>query len=264
MKLMFSEPFAPGSGMGLDGPYVAWYRQVADTVANPGTTLDFTILSEEYFASPVGPYTITYNAIGIVQNAYRAEKNGYDAFIIGCAMDAGLQEARGLVNIPVVAATESASHLASILGNKFSIITLEPSGVKQLKNIVQSYGLGDKLASVRFPSSFIEHEPYELMSGGEEGERKFVEIATAEMSKAVAEDGAEALILGCTCGGSLLTVRGIFNIDGAPVIDPVVAVIKTAETLVELQKACGISVCKASIYGAPLPGWEKEVPIKVD
>jgi allantoin racemase len=260
MKLMLSDPIPALPGK----PHWAWYQRTIEAVARPGTIVDLTHLPEGYFRMLTGAYAAAYNAIGMIQNAYRAERGGYDAFLIGCTDDLGLRAARALLSIPVLAPTESAVHLASMLGNKFSIIAFRPESCGIVKNQIDEYRLGDKLASVRCPPAFTEQSSFELMFGGGEGQRKFVELVTEEMSKAVKEDGAEALIVGCTIGAALLTMHGVHDIDGAPVIDPVAAEIKMAETLVDLRTVYGTGVCKASIYAGPLPGWEKEVPIKVE
>jgi len=260
MKLMLSDPIPALPGE----PHWAWYQKTIEAVARPGTTVDLTHLPEGYFSMPTGEYAAAYNAIGMIQNAYIAEKKGYDAFLIGCTSDPGLQAARALLSIPVLAAMESAAHLASMLGNKFSIIAFRPGARGIIENLIRGYRLGDKLASVRCHPAFTEQSSFDMMFGGDEEQRKFVELVIAEMRKAVKEDGAEALILGCTISATVLTMHGIHEIDGAPVIDSIAAEIKMAETLVDLHKVHGIGVCKASIYEAPLPGWEKEVPIKVE
>ena len=260
MKLMLSDPMPALPGR----PHWAWYQKTIGEVARPGTIVDLTHLPEGYFSMPTGAYAAAYNAIGMIQNAYRSEKRGYDAFLIGCAADPGLRAARALLSIPVLAPTESAAHLASMLGNKFSVIAFRPGLHGIFENQIREYGLGDKLASVRCPPAFIEQSSFELIFGGKEGQKKFVEQAIAEMSKAVKEDGAEAIIPGCTIGATVLTMHGVRDIDGAPIIDPVAIEIKMAETFVDLQRAYGIGVCKATIYAAPLLDWEREVPIKVD
>lgn len=260
MKLMLSDPIPAMPG----NPHWPWYKKTVDAVARPGTTVDFVSLPDGYFSLPIGAYAFSYNAIGMVQNAYRAERKGYDAFLIGCAGDPGLKEARGLLNIPVVAPTESAAHLASMLGNRFSIIAFDPGAYARFESLIREYGLGNKLAGVRCHPAFIQQSYFSLMFSGDEGQKKFVELVTEEMSKAVREDGAEALILGCTISSTVLTMHGIHEVDGAPILDSVAVEIKTAETLVDLRRVYGTGVSKASIYDTPRPGWEKEVPIKVD
>lgn len=202
--------------------------------------------------------------MGQVQRAYEAEKKGYDAFMIGCAFDPGLKECRALVNIPVVAPVESAALLACTLGNNFSIIALAPGWVQIIVNTIRSYGLKDKLASVRCPPGLTFDDASGMAVAGEEGQAKLVDLVVEEMSKAVEEDGAEALFVSCMIASTVLSMHRVYQVDGVPVIDPFAAEIKMAEVLADFQKACGIGVCKSSIYHPPFPGWEDEIPIKVD
>ncbi|MFH1650742.1 MAG: hypothetical protein ABID87_01375, partial [Chloroflexota bacterium] len=50
-------------------------------------------------------------------------------------------------------------------------------------------------------------------------------------------DGAEVIIVGCGALSPMLSVSGVTEVDGAPVIDPVQTALKYAEMLVDLKKA---------------------------
>ncbi|MFC2019469.1 aspartate/glutamate racemase family protein [Chloroflexota bacterium] len=257
IRIMYSGP-TPG-----EGPKPSWprYRQIIAAAARPGTTVELTSLRRGYNRSAT-PYTGAYNALAMVERAYEAEKKGYDAFIIGCASDMGLREARSLVSIPVVAPTESATLLACTLGTKFSIIVLDPKWAPVIENTVRGYGLGERLASVKCPAGLTDAAAFEMMHSKEQD--KLARALTAEMSRAVSQDGAEALIVACTSGSAFLTAQGIHQVDGAPVVDVIAAEIKMAEIMVDLKRAYETSVCPASIYYPPPPEWEKDIPITFD
>ena len=103
--------------------------KILDAVGNAGTTVDFVNLRHGY--KIMRTYTRTYNSIGVAQRAYEAEKKGYDGFIIGCASDLGMKEARSIVSIPVIGSTEATALLACSLGNKFSVIYHGPHSLRQ-------------------------------------------------------------------------------------------------------------------------------------
>ena len=146
MRLMLSEPvFGEGPRQHWE-----WLTKMLDAVGNSGTTVDYVNLKQGY--KVMRTYTRTYNSLGIVQRAYEAEKKGYDGFIIGCASDLGLKEARSMVGIPVVGSTEATALLACLLGNKFTVITTDPTACGRAENLIRSYGLADRLASVRCPA----------------------------------------------------------------------------------------------------------------
>ncbi len=258
IRLLMSDPVPVVPGIDLAH---TWYQKTATTVASQGTIVDNVSLRRGY-TNPTRTYTAAYNAIEMVNRAYGAEKKEYDGFIVGCAFDPGLRPARSLVNIPVTAPTESAALLACTLGSKFSIINYDPCFNWHMTELIRTYGLADRLASVRNIPGLTEEKAFEMMFGNEQDE--FIGMVTKEMSKAIKEDGADVVWIACCVSSSLLTTRGISQVDGCPILDPPVAAVKMAETLVMLKRAYGTSICKKSMYFPPLPGWEKEIPIEFD
>jgi len=241
-------------------PHWAWYEKTLKAVKRPETSVDFTHLKKGY--KSLSPYTSAYNVVSMVQRAYEAEKKGYDAFIVGCATDLGLKESRAILNIPVVAPTEAVVHFAATLGNKFSIIAVNPNGCVLMENLVRNYSLSDKLASVRPIPGLTLAKTFEMMLGGEQ--EKLIGMITQEMEKAVKEDGAEAFFVPCVPTSSMLAMNGVYAVLGVPVIDLLSISVKQAEAIVDLKRAYGTSVCKRSIYIPPYEGWERDIPIETD
>ncbi len=256
IKIMVSEPMAGDS----PAPYWDWYQKTLKDVGQSGTTIEIIYLKKAYRS--LSPYTQAYNAISTVQRVYEAEKKGYDAFIIGCATDLGLIESRALVNIPVIGVTEAAVHFAATLGNKFSIISVNPNACVRTENLVKSYCLGEKLASIRSVPGLTLAKNFEMMLGGEQD--KLIQMIKKEMEDAVKEDGAEALFIPCLPTNTMLTMNGLHWVEGAPVIDLFSITIKQAEMMVALKRAYSTGVCKRSIYIPPYEGWDKDIPIVID
>ena len=257
-KLMISEPvYGEGPRQHWD-----WLMKILDAVGNPGTTVDCVNLRHGY--KIMRTYTRTYNSIGVAQRAYEAEKKGYDGFIIGCASDLGLKEARSMVNIPVIGSTEATALLACTLGNKFSVITTDPTACARTENLIRSYGLADRLASVRYPPGLTSHKNFAMMAEGPQQQQKIVDMLTAAMMKAINEDGAEALYVSCVPTSAMLTMHRVYEVDSVPVVNMFTAALKLAESVVALKRAYGTVVCKKSIYLGPHTGWEQEIPIQID
>ena len=258
IKLMMSEPVF-GEAPRQHWP---WLTKILDEVGQPGTTVDYVNLRHGY--KVVRTYARAYNALQIVQRAYEAEKKGYDGLIIGCASDLGMKEARSMVDIPVVGATEAAALLACTLGNKFSVICTDPTACARTESLIKSYGLGDRLAGVSSPPGLTAHKNFAMVGEGEEGQKKVVEMLTAEMRRAVLEDRAEVVWVSCVPSSTCVAIHGVHEVEGAPVINLFAASLKLAETLASFKKAFGTVVCKRSIYLGPAPGWEQEIPIPID
>ena len=257
-KLMLSEPvFGEGPRQHWE-----WLTKILAAVGAPGTTVDYVNLKQGY--KVMRTYTRTYNSLGIVQRAYEAEKKGYDGFIIGCASDLGLKEARSMVNIPVVGSTEATALLACSLGNKFSVITTDPTACGRAENLIRSYGLADRLASVRCPEGLTSHKNFAMMAEGPQQQKKVVDLLTATMAKAIMEEGAEVVYVSCLPTSAMLVMHGVYDVAGAPVVNMFTAALKHAESLVALKRAYGTVVCKRGVFLGPHAGWEKEIPIQID
>jgi len=255
---MLSEPvFGEGPRQHWD-----WLTKMLRSVGSAGTTVDFVNLRYGY--KIMQTYTRTYNSVAVAQRAYEAEKKGYDGFIIGCASDLGMKEARSIVNIPVVGSTEATALLACTLGNKFSAICTDPTACARTENLIRSYGLGDRLASVRCPPDLTSHKTFAMMAEGPQQQQKVLDMLTAAMAKAVQEDGAEALYVSCLPTSAMVAMHQVYEVDGVPVVNMFAAGLKMAENLAAFKKAFGTVVCKKSIYLRPHAGWDQEIPIPMD
>jgi allantoin racemase len=239
-----------------------WMAKVVDAAGAPGTVVDYVSLKQGY--KNLSTYTRLYNSLQVVQRAYEAENKGYDAFIVGCASDLGMKEARSLVSIPVVGATESAIMTACTLGYKFSVICTERASCSRYESLISSYGFGERLASVRHPEGLTAQMNFAKMAQGGASQREVVDMLIAEMRKAVIQDRAEVVWVSCIASSSMVTAHGVYEVEGAPVLNLFAAGLKMAESLVGFKRAFGTQVCRKSIYQGPSEGWEKEIPIPVD
>ncbi|MFP3543851.1 aspartate/glutamate racemase family protein [Rhizobium sp. SIMBA_035] len=169
-------------------------------------------------------------------NDRRAE--GYDAAIIACFDDTGLEAARSFCDVPVLGLCESAVATAGFLAQRFTVVTtLERSRVL-IDNLVRRYGMGDR---ARVRASDIPVLELENEASGAIGKLR------AEIERALVEDGAEAIVLGCA--GMTDLARELQAHYGVPVVDGVAAAVKQAEALVSL----GLSTSKRGSYASPLP-----------
>ena len=81
--------------------------RLRDYVQTLGTNAEIDVLTltpPDSFAHPAMEFRC---ARDVVRNAIRAERDGYDAFIVGHIQDSGLWEAKSVVDIPVLGLGES-------------------------------------------------------------------------------------------------------------------------------------------------------------
>lgn len=180
-----------------------------------------------------GPFSIesSYEEALSVPNALRevksAEDEGFDGVIIGCYGDPGLDAAREIVRIPVVGPAESSMHVAAMLGHSFSILTVLDNVVPMLKRIARVAGLDSKLASVRSIATPV-------LSLGDS--RKTTTDRLAEVGeKAIEQDGADTLILGCMSMAFLGLNEDLESRLNVPVVNPALAALKILESLVSIH-----------------------------
>lgn len=188
-----------------------------------------TVFVDKGLASIENYYDESINTPFVLEKVKWSEQQGSDAVTIDCMTDPGLNAARELVNIPVVGACESSIHLASVLGKRFSVINILPETEPLIRDKIRKYGLEVNLSSIRT----INIPVLEL----KRNVRKTVAIASEAAEKAVAEDGAGAIVLGCTgMAGLAESIYGHLKEKGydVPVLDPLRVAVNTAIMIVLL------------------------------
>jgi allantoin racemase len=161
----------------------------------------------------------------ILEKIKEAEERGFDAAIIDCMCDPALRGAREIASIPVVGPCQASMTIASTLCDKFSVVTVLRSVLPQFRRLAREYGFESKVASVRS----VEVPVLEL----NKKRGKVRSRLLAESRRAIEEDEAGAIILGCT--GMIGMARELQDALGIPVIDPAVASMKLAESLVDMK-----------------------------
>lgn len=149
----------------------------------------------------------------------------YDAVVVAAFGDPGLMALREALPIPVTGLTEAALASACLLGQRISIIAISQRIQAWYREVVESYGLGSRLASIR-----ALNQP--LASIGQvQGEHAQALKTLAE--SAVDEDGADVIVLaGAPLAGLARTLKGQLPV---PVVDGVSSAVRHAETLAALQ-----------------------------
>lgn len=192
-----------------------------------------------------GPVTIesSYDeayAIGPTLDRVRqAAGEGYDAVILACFCEVGVEAAREISSIPVLGLEEPSLAVALLLGEKFGVMTEKRARVAMKKRHVRQYGLLERMASVR-P---LERSVAELTADPEG--TKAAGLALAR--RMIEEDGAEVIIMGCAAmaGYSDDLERELH----VPVLDPLRVSLKVAEALVDL----GLTHSRIGLYAPPAP-----------
>jgi allantoin racemase len=163
---------------------------------------------------------------------------GADAVVIACFDDTGLDAARCATDVPVIGIGEAAFHVASLIAERFSVVTTLARSIAPIQHNLTRYGLASRCARVRASEVSV--------LALEDPASNACAAIREEIETALREDGAEAIVLGCA--GMTDLARSLSEAVGAPVLDGVACAVGLAESLVRL----GLRTSKRNTYAAPI------------
>ena len=223
--------------------YFPFLRAYIDQVKSPDTEVELRgtrvgrIDSFRFFE--------TLDWISILDSVIAAEQDGFDAVAIGNILDPALREARSMVDIPVLGLGETSMLTACMIGNKFSLIGVNPFFGGRFEENVAKYGLQNRLASIECMGL----TPHELDACFSDESRRHMAIeAFSVAARASLDKGAEVVI---PAGGRLtafLNAVGIREIDGAPLLDGTVSLIAATEAAIRIRRQSGSFVSRRRLY----------------
>ena len=209
----------------------------ARAVAAPGT--EIVALTPWFGAESVEGNYESYLAAIAVMETVRSYREPYDAVIQAGYGEHGREGLQELLEVPVVDITEAAASTAQFLGHTYSVITTLDRAVPLIKDRLKLAGLTDRCASVRASGvAVLDLEADPALA---------VEAIVAEAVRAVTDDRAEVICLGC--GGMAGLTEQVGARTGVPVVDGVAAAVTIAESLVRL----GLRTSKVRTYAPPRP-----------
>lgn len=212
----------------------AGIHRAAEAAAGPGFVVE-TVHAESGPRSIEGHFDEAMSTLGTLEWVLRREAE-VDAYVFACfSAHLAIDAARELTRKPVVGIAEAGMALASFLGRRFSIVTTSRRWQPILQDAVRLYGYESRCASVRSSGLAV-------LDLDQLPREQVIERLAAEARRAVSEDGAEAIVLGCAGMADLDTrLREALDV---PIIESVAAGVGVACTLARL----GLETSKAGAY----------------
>lgn len=173
-------------------------------------------------------------AVGVLAQV-REQQADTDAYVVACFGDTGVQAAREVATCPVVGMTEAALQTACLIAHRFVVVTLPARTVAHSDRVIRSLGLEHRCSVVA-----VDVPVAELVGGS----THLLDAFTDAARTAMAEDGAEAVVLGCA--GLADLVGPLSRALGVPVVDGVAAAVGIATGLV----AMGLNTSRANTFAA--------------
>jgi Asp/Glu/hydantoin racemase len=179
--------------------------------------------------------------------ALAARRGHYDAAVIACFGDPGLDAAKELLDVPVLGISEAAFHAACMLGRRFGIVSFTAALRPMFEECMAHHGLAARCAGFRMGPAFA-GDPGRV---AEERRDMIVELCR----QSVEQDGAEVVIL---AGGPLAGLAPVIAPDVAvPLVDGTAAAVRLAEAMVGLAPPGAARARRARAltgFGADLVG----------
>ena len=181
--------------------------------------------------------------------ALGARRGGYDAAVIACFGDPGLDAAKELLDVPVLGISEAAFHAAAMLGRHFGIVSFTAALRPMFEDVLDHHAMRGRCAGFRMGPAF----------GGDPGrvaeERR--DLLLGLIRQSVEEDGAESVIL---AGGPLAGLAPALQPHvPVPLVDGTAAAVRLAEALAGMatlpgrsrdRRPTGFAPAVAALYGA--------------
>jgi allantoin racemase len=200
-----------------------------------------------------------YQNVQVLKNMQRAQREGYDAFVIGCTLDVALAEGKSMLDIPVVGISEAAYRMAMTMGRMFAIVTSSPAFTEVYGEQVERYGVASR--HIRGP--YMVHASEEELALALTRPQPIIEKFKAAASKAVS-DGASVIIPAPAFLATLANRAGLAQVDDALVLDTVSVAVKTGEMLAGLRKAGVMPSRRIGVYCKPARDLEQDAYARIE
>lgn len=153
----------------------------------------------------------------------QAEQEEYDAVVLYCFSDPVLAAARELVTIPVVGAGQAACLLAPVLGRQAGLLVAVQERIPEKKQFLLQTGVNPAIIPV---TESINGRGMDMWQRRDE----VLNLLQTTAQAMVEQQQVQVIILGCL--SFLGLARPLAQILGVPVIDPAIAAVSLAESLV--------------------------------
>jgi Asp/Glu/hydantoin racemase len=189
-------------------------RALEPLAAELGVIVDVETLPEAPFGietdediATVGPMVVDRFSVA----------DGYDAFVVACYSDPGLDAARVRLSTPVFGIHESAARFCADHGWRFGVLALGPASIARHIAYIEKLGLADLHAGER---------PMDISVDQAANDPATLEKIILAGRLLVDEDDAQCVVLGCA--GLAAWREAAESALGVPVIDPVMAAVRAA------------------------------------
>ncbi len=191
-------------------------------------------------------YTHELASLQIVENAIRAEQEGYDLFLVTSFMDHGVSLARTVVDIPVIGLAEPSLFVGMTIAGSMGLISPQEGQARVVRRLVRQYGVADRVSKVAVLDPPITPD---LLDG---------EIGSSALGEAFCESAARTfgpdVDLIVPCEGLLCSAlyhSGVRDVAGTPVLDVFGAAFAFGAMLARLRAVSTVQTSRGGFHAKP-------------
>lgn len=249
MKIIVQSPTAPGDDEDLSQRLRGYMAAAAEDVSRPDTQLVFNPSTGMHDMRGFAEPSKRFCNDGLILKSLlaAAADQAADGAIVHCFWDSALWPAREILDKPVVGLAEASMTLAAYIGRRFAILAV---------NSRYDQGMEDLITLNGFRARAIDQRPVRSIGADEtqcvrwllDGEIDRLTPLIYRVGRECIAEGADVIIFGCGLVSVVAReVLGIRDIDGVPIVTPIIAAVKMVETLVDIGQA-GIAIKSARGY----------------
>ncbi|MBS7701354.1 MULTISPECIES: aspartate/glutamate racemase family protein [unclassified Chelatococcus] len=180
----------------------------------------------------------------IVDLAVEAERQGFDAFVIGSFSEPFLREARTAVDIPVVSMTEAALTTSCSLGRFAGLISNAPNVQWMARSSVEKHALASRVIEVASLEPPVDE--FELASAY--GNPQAIVANFRATAERLVAKGADVIVPAEGVLARLITGAGLSSVAGAPVLDVFAVAWRQAMMMADLWRTTDLRPGRAWTY----------------
>jgi allantoin racemase len=201
----------------------------------------------EAIDSAAESYLSAVGVMDVVATMMAAGTFDFDAVVLAGFGEHGKDALQEMLSVPVFDIAECAAHVAHLIGRRFSVITTLARSIPAIEDRLTLAGLNAHCASVRacgLGTAEVDADPAAA-----------VQAIVDEAARAIAEDGADVICLGCA--GMAGVTAAISAKLGVPAVDGVAAAVAMAQAVVGL----GLTTSKVGALSEGPPNPRSHWPI---
>ena len=180
----------------------------------------------------------------VLDSAVRAEREGFDAFVVGSFSEPFLRELRSAIDIPVASVTEATMLVACSIGRLAAPISNDPAIAWLVRQSIEMHGLQTR---IQLPRSIEPPLDERQLADAFASPARLLQSFTEAARRAI-DDGADVIIPAEGVLSEFLYSHGVAAIDQVPVMDSFAVAWSYAAMMAGLRSRTGLAVSRKRHY----------------